>query len=302
MSAVPTLTLAQVRLPLAAMVVAKVLAAQSVGLVTRAVAVVAVVAVVANVARSMVILFGMSASVRAAQVKFPLAAMVVANWLVLQSVGLVARAVAVVALPVKLPTKLPAVTLPSRIRLVLKAPLVLPRLIVTSAAPRSAAALGKLLACRDAQVKLPLAAMVVAKVLAAQSVGLVTRAVAVVAVVAVVANVARSMVILFGMSASVRAAQVKFPLAAMVVANWLVLQSVGLVARAVAVVALPVRAPEKVAAVMVPLKVGLLIMVRSLQLPPVPRVMVLPPPLRLPVPEAQVRVVLPWTAVLALEP
>ncbi len=61
--------------------------------------------------------------------------------------------------------------------------------------------------------------------------------------VAVVARVARSMVMLFGISASVKAAQVRLPLAAMVVANWLEAQSLGLAARAVAVVALPLRAP-----------------------------------------------------------
>src|SRR5664279_6365795 len=52
----------------------------------------------------------------------------------------------------------------------------------------------------------------------------------------------------------------------------------------------------------VPVKVGLLVIVRLLQLPPVPRVMALPPPDRLPVPLAQVRLVLPCTAVLAMLP
>src|SRR5262245_60000221 len=47
---------------------------------------------------------------------------------------------------------------------------------------------------------------------------------------------------------------------------------------------------------------GLLIVLSELQEPPVPKVMALPPPPRLPVPLGQVSDVLPWTAVLALEP
>ncbi len=144
---------AQVRLPLAAMALANWFALQSLGLAARAVAV---------VARSIVIELGMSPSVRAAQVKLPLAAMVVANWLAEQSVGLAAKALAVEALPVSAPLKLLAVIIPSMVTLVLKLPFVLPRLIVTSAAPRSAAALGKLLAAMAVQVRLPLAAIVVA--------------------------------------------------------------------------------------------------------------------------------------------
>ena len=163
---------AQVKLPDAAMALANWLALQSVGLEASA---------VAAVARSIVIELGTSPSVIEAQVRLPDAAMVVANWLALQSVGLAAKAVAVDALPVRAPTKLPAVTEPSSVKFVLNEPLVLPRLIVTSAAPKSAAALGKLLAAMAAQVKLPDAAMVVANWLAEQSVGLEARAVAVVA-------------------------------------------------------------------------------------------------------------------------
>lgn len=79
-----------------------------------------------------------------------------------QSLGLAASAEAVEALPVRAPMKVVAVTLPSVVMLVLNEPLVLPRLIVTSAAPRSAAALGRLFAAIAAQVRLPLAAIVVA--------------------------------------------------------------------------------------------------------------------------------------------
>jgi hypothetical protein len=61
--------------------------------------------------------------------------------------------------------------------------------------------------------------------------------------VTVDASVARSTVILFGMSASVSDTQVRSPLAAIVVAKVLAAQSVGFAARAVAVVALPVNAP-----------------------------------------------------------
>ena len=50
------------------------------------------------------------------------------------------------------------------------------------------------------------------------------------------------------------------------------------------------------------LKVGLLTIVKLLQLPPVPSVSVLPVPVRLPVPLGQVSVVLPWTDVPAVEP
>ncbi len=49
-------------------------------------------------------------------------------------------------------------------------------------------------------------------------------------------------------------------------------------------------------------KLTALLVVMLLQDPPAPRVTVLPPPERLPVPDAQVTAVLPWTAVLALEP
>ena len=48
------------------------------------------------------------------------------------------------ALPVRLPLKVAAVMVPSVVKLVTKEPLVLPRSIVTLAAPRSAAALCKL--------------------------------------------------------------------------------------------------------------------------------------------------------------
>jgi hypothetical protein len=48
--------------------------------------------------------------------------------------------------------------------------------------------------------------------------------------------------------------------------------------------------------------VGLLIVLRLPQLPPVPKVMLPPPPLKLPVPAGHVIVVLPWTAVPAVEP
>ena len=51
-----------------------------------------------------------------------------------------------------------------------------------------------------------------------------------------------------------------------------------------------------------PLKLGLLTMVRPLQVPPEPRVIVLPVPVRFPVPLGHTRVVLPWTAVPAVEP
>jgi hypothetical protein len=57
-----------------------------------------------------VIVFGTAASVIAAQVSAPLAAMVVANWFAAQSAGLAASAVAVLALPVSAPTNNVAVT------------------------------------------------------------------------------------------------------------------------------------------------------------------------------------------------
>ena len=79
-----------------------------------------------------------------------------------QSVGLDAKLVAVVALPLRAPLKVGAVIVPSTVKLVLKAPLVLLRSMVTLAAPRSAPALGKLLALSAAHVRLPLAAIVVA--------------------------------------------------------------------------------------------------------------------------------------------
>ena len=101
-------------------------------------------------------------ALRAAQVKLPLAAIVVANWLAEQSVGSEARLVAVEALPVKAPTNVAAVIVPSVVRLVTNEPLVLVRSIVTLEAPRSAPALGRLLAFRAAQVKLPPASIVVA--------------------------------------------------------------------------------------------------------------------------------------------
>jgi hypothetical protein len=69
----------------------------------------------------------------------------------------------------------------------------------------------------------------------------------------VVTVAAKSIVILFGTSASEIEAQVRFPLAAIVVAKVLAAQSVGLAASAVAVDALPVRPPTKEAAVMVSL-------------------------------------------------
>ncbi len=75
------------------------------------------VTVEARVAKSTVILFGTSASVSEAQVRLPLAAMVVAKVFAPQSVGLAARAVAVSALPVTLPVSPPmkvvAVTFPA---------------------------------------------------------------------------------------------------------------------------------------------------------------------------------------------
>ncbi len=58
------------------------------------------------------------AKVRAAQVRLPLAAIALANWLVEQSVGLAASAVAVLALPVSAPVTFPTtlpVTLPVRL-------------------------------------------------------------------------------------------------------------------------------------------------------------------------------------------
>ena len=58
-----------------------------------------IVVVVAAVAKSIVMLLGTSASVMEAQVRLPLAAIVVAKVLAAQSVGLVAKAVAVAALP-----------------------------------------------------------------------------------------------------------------------------------------------------------------------------------------------------------
>jgi hypothetical protein len=51
-----------------------------------------------------------------------------------------------------------------------------------------------------------------------------------------------------------------------------------------------------------PLKLGLATVLKEPQVPPLPRVIVLPPPVRLPVPEGHVRVVLPATAVAAVEP
>ena len=68
-------------------------------LTVSAVVRVALVTDEASVARSIVILFGTSASEILAQVRFPFAAIVVANWLAPQSVGLAARAVAVPAFP-----------------------------------------------------------------------------------------------------------------------------------------------------------------------------------------------------------
>ena len=62
-----------------------------------------IVVVVAAVAKSIVMLLGTSASVMEAQVRLPLAAIVVAKVLAAQSVGSAARAVAVEALPVKGP-------------------------------------------------------------------------------------------------------------------------------------------------------------------------------------------------------
>jgi hypothetical protein len=64
--------------------------------------------------------------------------------------------------------------------------------------------------------------------------------------VTVDASVARSIVILFGISASVSDAHVRSPLAAIVVAKVFDPQSLGLEASAVAVEELPVRAPTKV--------------------------------------------------------
>ena len=78
---------------------------------------VALVTLEASIARSTVILFGTSASAMEAQVRSPLAAIVVAKAFAPQSVGLAARAVAVAALPVVLPEEpdtLP-VTLPVRL-------------------------------------------------------------------------------------------------------------------------------------------------------------------------------------------
>lgn len=69
-------------------------------LTVRAVVRVALVTLDASVARSTVILFGTSASAIDAQVRFPLAAIVVAKALAPQSVGFDAKAVAVLALPV----------------------------------------------------------------------------------------------------------------------------------------------------------------------------------------------------------
>ena len=64
--------------------------------------------------------------------------------------------------------------------------------------------------------------------------------------VTVDASVARSIVILFGISASRIEAHVRFPLEAIVVAKVLAPQSVGLAASTVAVEALPVKAPMNV--------------------------------------------------------
>ena len=90
----------------------------------------------------MVRVSGTSPSVRPAQVRLPLAAMAVANWLAEQSVGLAARAVAVAA-----------------------------RSMVME--------LGISPSVRPAQVRLPLAAMAVANWLAEQSLGSAARALAV---------------------------------------------------------------------------------------------------------------------------
>src|SRR5688572_8256756 len=67
--------------------------------------------------------------------------------------------------------------------------------------------------------------------------------------VTVEARVAKSIVMLFGISLSVSEAQVRLPEATMLIANWLAAQSVGFAAKAVAVVALPVNAPTNVTAV-----------------------------------------------------
>ena len=139
-----------------------------------------------------------------------------------------ASAVAVEALPVREPTNEPAVILPSVVIFVLKEPFVLPRFMVTSAAPKSAAAL-----CKLEAFSWP-ATSAVAKSTALVVLPEPTRLVALVELVTV---------ILSGMSASVKDAQVKFPLAAMVVANWLALQSDGLAANAVAAVARSIVMP-----------------------------------------------------------
>ncbi len=215
-----------------------------------------------------------------------MAATAVAKLFAVQSFGLAASAVAVEALPVTFPVRLPlnvvAVIAPSTVRLVTKLPLVLLRSIFTLAAPRSAPALCRFVARRLpaisavarsialvvlpepmkilavsvsetsasvmlAHVKFPLAAMALANWLALQSLGLAANAVAV---------AAKSIIMEFGISASVKAIHDRSPLAAIVVANWLEEQSLGLAAKAEAVdafpVTLPVRLPLKVAAVIVP--------------------------------------------------
>ena len=66
--------------------------------------------------------------------------------------------------------------------------------------------------------------------------------------------------------------------------------------------ALPVTAPINEFAVTLPLNVGLLLIVKLVQLPPDPSVITFPPPDRLPLPLAQVSVVLPCTEVFATDP
>lgn len=86
------------------------------------------------------------------------------------------------------------------------------------------------------QVRLPFAPIAVANCpTVVQSVGFAARLVAV---------AARSMVMLFGTSASAIAAQLRFPFAAMTLANWFAAQSAGLEVKALAVKALPEESPR----------------------------------------------------------
>ena len=88
----------------------------------RAVVSVALVTEEASVARSTVMLFGTSASEIEAQVRLPLAAMVVAKALAPQSEGLAARAVAVAAFPVVLPEDPDTLPVTSPVRLPVTSP------------------------------------------------------------------------------------------------------------------------------------------------------------------------------------